>query len=372
MESMQSLALSAALLLAAVTDPDAAFKAGDFETARQGYELDLRAHPHDPAALVRLATIELYDNDLNRAREHVGVALRMDPSSDPAKRLQRTLSQRIGEIGGFTISRQGEAVLPFVAEAPLPVVRMRINGADARVVVDTGAPGIVLTEAFARRHGLEVRDAGEGIFAGGKRARIRETTIREISAGSIRIANASAGVFGGPPQSEPIDAVVGAAFFTRFLTTIDYPRHRLILRSPQSSPPQKVISRVPMWLVGDHFIFTRASVNDAEPGLFMVDSGAQFGVSLTRAALDAAHITPDADRAETFLGGGGETRILPFTVTSLAIGDARGTDVAGAFFPDGDPYGRFPFTIAGTVSGGFLRHYAVTFDFRAMRLSLAR
>jgi hypothetical protein len=113
-------------------------------------------------------------------------------------------------------------------------------------------------------------------------------------------------------------------------------------------------------------------VNDAEPGLFMVDSGAQFGVSLTRAALDAAHITPDADRAETFLGGGGETRILPFTVSSLAIGDARGTDVAGAFFPDGDPYGRFPFTIAGTVSGGFLRHYAVTFDFRAMRLSLAR
>ncbi|MBV9270153.1 MAG: aspartyl protease family protein, partial [Candidatus Eremiobacteraeota bacterium] len=127
---------------------------------------------------------------------------------------------------------------------------------------------------------------------------------------------------------------------------------------------------VPMWLVGDHFIFARASVNGGAPALYNIDSGSEFGVQMTKDALRTAQIQPQAEKAQSFVGGGGATRIFPFIAGSVAIGDARQQSVGGMYFPDGDQYGAFPFTVGGTVSGGFLRHYAVTFDFKAMRLIL--
>lgn len=369
MQLLATIAVAAfPVLLAAAPSPDAAFRAGDFAAARDGYAQRVRVEPSDAAALLGLATTELYANDLADARRDLDLVLRRDPSSTRARRLQRELDARSGRTGEFEIARSVEAVLPFVAQRPLPVVTMRIDGADARVAIDTGAPGLVVGADFARAHRLQVADAGEGIFAGGLHARIQTTRIGELSAGPLAIRNLPASV-APVPSGEPIDAVIGTAFFAHFLTTIDYPRHRLILRPAEAAAPANPIADVPMWLVGDHFVFAKAAVNDHIAGLFIIDSGAEFGVSLGKASLDAAAIVPGNDPLP-FIGGGGETRVLPFRARSVALAGAQQTDVSGAYFPDGDPYAMFPFTVAGTVSGGFLEHYAVTFDFRSMRLLL--
>jgi hypothetical protein len=176
----------------------------------------------------------------------------------------------------------------------------------------------------------------------------------------------------GPVPDASIDAVVGTTFFTHFLTTIDYVHNRLILRSRDAQPPAAPVASVPMWLVGDHFIFAGASINNGPAELFNIDSGAPIGVQLTKASMDAAHIAPQTDKPQTFIGGGGPVTVFPLVAQTVAIGSARQTNVPGVYFPNGDQYGIFPFTVAGTVSGGFLSRYAVTFDFKAMRLILTQ
>ena len=373
MQQIALLALAAAvLLLGASPDPNAAFKAGDFEAARLGYSQQLQLNPNDTEALVGLATVELYDNDLTGAHRDLLRALKIDPSNERAQRLNRTLAVRNGKIGDFQITQKRAAVLPFVSDAPLPVVRLSIDGATANVAIDTGAPVLVVTSSFAHTHNLQVTNAGEGTFAGGRRARVQEAMIADVSAGPLTVKNVRASVFAGPGLSSPagrIDGIIGTAFFAHFLTTIDYPSHRLILQPAGTSPDANAVADVPMWLVGDHFIFAKGSVNDS-PALLNVDSGAGFGIQLTKAVLDAAHITPRSDQPKSFMGGGGATRTLPFLADSVSLGGARQTDVSGVYFPDGDQYGVFPFTVAGTVSGGFLKRYAVTFDFKSMRISL--
>ena len=367
---VKPLLLSAAVALIGtdVANPDAAFKAGDFAAARAGYSQQVRQNAGDVNALLGLATTELYDNNVSAARAHLKYALALQPANDRAGRLQRTLDARTGRPGEFQISQQGDAVLPFVAERPLPIVRIRIDGVDANVMIDTGAPILVVTQAFATAHHFSVRNVGMGLFAGGRRAPVQATTVNRISTSTLTVTNVPANVMEAPGAG--VDAIIGTGFFTHFLTTLDYKQHRLILRQRDAQPPATAVANVPMWLVGDHFIFAQASVNDGAPALYNIDSGSEFGVQMTKDALRTAQIQPQADKAQSFIGGGGATRIFPFIANSVAIGDARQQSVGGMYFPDGDQYGAFPFTVGGTVSGGFLRHYAVTFDFKAMRLIL--
>lgn len=364
---------TAATLLGTGTDPDAAFKAGAFDTANAGYAQEVSHDPANANALLGLATTELYNNDLAAAGRDLQRALKIDPSNPRAQRLAHILQIRSGKPGEFQITQTGDAVLPFVAEAPLPVVEMQINGIKSRVAIDTGAPVFVVTEQFAREHGLKVSEAGTGVFAGGRQAQIKETSLNAISVGPLAVRNVPANVMQGPGLSTPtgrIDGIIGTGFFSRFLTTIDYPRHRLILRPADAVPPKDNAAVVPMWLVGDHFIFAHGLVNDVDQSLFVIDTGADFAVHLTKASLEKAHITADGT-PQSFLGGGGETKIIPFTTRSLAIGSARQRNTSGVYFPEGDPFASFPFEVAGAISGGFLKHYAVTFDFKTMHLMLA-
>ncbi len=362
------LSIALALIGTSATTPDASFKAGDFSAARTGYVELIRNNPRDVNALLGLATIELYDNDLSLAQNDVNRVLELQPNDERAQRLQRTLAMRVGSPGEFQISQPHDLLLPFVAEHPLPVVRMRIDGTVANVMIDTGAPTLVVTQAFATAHHLSVENAGMGVFAGGRRAPVQATTVDSISADTLSVRNVRANVM--PAPGPDVDATVGTGFFTHFLTTLDYKEHRLIFRPRDARPPARSAAIVPMWLVGDHFIFTRASVNDGTPALYNVDSGGDVGVQMTKDALRVAQIVPQTDKPQMFVGGGGATRTFPFVANVVAIGGARQRNIGGVYFPDGDQYQPFPFTVAGTVSSGFLRHYAVTFDFKAMRLIL--
>ena len=359
------------LLAAAPTDPDAAFKAGDFAAARQGYASQVAAQPNDVNAKLGLATTELYGNDVAAAQRDLQSVLALDPSNARAQRLERTIAMRTPKNGEFQITQTGDVVLPFVSERPLPTVRMRINGVDASMMIDTGAPGVELSSAFARAHHFALKNVGMGIFAGGKKAPIQEAHVDVLSADGLTVRNIRAGVVPGPPHST-IDGVIGTGVFTHFLATIDYPRHRLVLRPRDAQLPAAPIASVPMWLVGDHFLFANASINGGAPELFNIDSGAPIGVQLTKASMDAAQIAPQSDKPQQFFGGGGPVTVFPLLAQSVAIGGARQTHVPGVYFPNGDQYGIFPFTVAGTVSGGFLSRYAVTFDFKAMRLILTQ
>lgn len=374
-----------AAVLAAVSSPapgagDLAFARGDFDAAFSAYSAAVASAPNDPAALLGLGTIDLYRNDLNGARAYLTRAEQIDPRNPKVRAELRTLRVREPGAADFQISMRGSEIdVPFIVTDPLPLLRATINGKDAVLLLDTGAPGIGLSTAAAQRLGIATHAVRQrGVFAGGKRAQVRAGRIDTLSLPGLTVRGIPADVLPSTIRlaGYQVDGAVGTTFLRQFLSTIDYRRGALILRPRSASSvaehaaTRSGASVVPMWLVGDHFIFARARVNGAG-GLFNIDTGgAGVGVQLTKAALAAARITPGTDARE-FMGGGGPVRALTFQARSVSLGNLTRRNVPGLYFPGSDQYGIFPFAVSGTLSHAFFRTTALTFDFAAMKLIVA-
>jgi hypothetical protein len=359
------------------------YAAGDFTKAAAAYAAALDANPHDLDAELKLGALRLYANDITDAEPLLEDVVAAQPANAEASRLLGEARRRRAEADRRTTVGGAFSVVPFVRSAPLPVVRVMANGTAANFIVDTGA-SVALEPEFATRIGVKIQTAGVGHFAGGKQAPISRGSLASLALGSataydvpvIVHATHAGELFGGKLH---IDGIVGTTFFERFLATIDYSHARLVLRPRskqvsaafESAAQSAGAAVVPCWLVGDHFVFARAQVNGAAPGLFVFDSGlAGAGLMPTKALVDAAHVKFDERGAGSGIGGGGAVKFIPFVARSIAVGTAVQHDIPGSYTPEGTPFGIFPFTVWGAISGDFLKHYAYTVDFDAMKLVL--
>jgi hypothetical protein len=355
---------------------DALFARGDFGGARIGYVRELARSPNDLQAILGLARVELYENQLDAAAESANKVLALDPDSAPAQRALEVIAQRRAILTSameVRVPRSGVKI-PFLESEPLPLIEARIDGRTASLLLDTGAPDVILDPDFAREVGLTIAGGRERQFAGGRTAVVRQATVHSVVLGPITLHDLKVGIL--PTRgmhlyrSRVVDGIVGTVFLSRFLSTIDYPNHRLVVRpraaKVSGGEPSTV---VPMWLVGDHYIFVTGSVNDLDHQLLLVDSGGTgSGFSPLASTVVAARI-PLTSPPEHGIGGGGAIRVIPVMVNRLCIGDACQQRVRGLYQPDGRPL-RFPFRPAGTVTHLYLQHYRVTFDFARMKLVL--
>lgn len=389
---LQAIALIAAVLVAQVpassptptaTSPgDLAYRAGDFEGAMRAYIAAVTANPSDPDAVLGLGTMDLYKDDLDGARAYLEHAAKLLPGDARVQSRLRTLEQREPHEGDYQIAMRGKSVtIPFVATEPLPIVAAKIDGQDVQLFLDTGAPGVDLTADAAQRLHLPTKAAGTGTFAGGRTAQMQQTRIDSIDFGNLTVRGIDSNVLPSSIElgGRKLDGAIGTGFLAHFLASIDYIHGRLILRPRGATDAfeAKALAEkaaiVPMWLVGDHFLFASAHVNDAPESLFNIDTGgAGLGVQLTKAQLALAKITPDAANPGNFAGGGGTARALPFLARSVTLGTYVQHDLPGLYFPDGDQYGIFPFTVAGTISHLFFHQSVLTFDFEAMQLIVSK
>jgi len=358
---------------------DAAYHRGDFDAAQSAYATALAADPNDANALLGLGTIDLYSGKLDEARTYLGEAARRDPGDTRATQTLRALERLEPKPGDMQIAMAPKVEIPFVVTDPLPMIRATIDGRPATLVVDTGATTIALSAAAAKRIGVDLRPAGEGVFAGGRTARVFAGRIESIAFPGLTVRGIPAS---GLPAAMPaslgghrFDGIIGTTMLRAFLATLDYRENRLILRPRSASAAfeQDATERgdavVPMWLVPDHFIFVRARVNETFDGLFSVDTGgAGVGITLADDVLSAAHVVPDRSKAFRGAGGGGEVLLEPFTARSVSVGHYTRRDVPGVYSPAGQPYGIFPFAVSGAISHQFFRDAAVSFDFDAMKM----
>jgi hypothetical protein len=352
---------------------DVLFAQADFAAASSAYARALAANSADVPAHVGLARIALYHNDLDVAETHARAIVQADPANPRGPGLLAAVAQRRAGGSDYRVEFAGsETAVPFLRVDPVPELTAMVNGRPARLLLDTGGTGLDLGGAFATSIGLATHAAGEGVFAGGRRAEVRVGHVDVLQLGAATIRSLPVSVLDGLPPG--LDGVLGTNVLYQFLSTIDYTGARLTLRPKSDSDAfeKAAVARndaiVPMLLVPDHFIFARARVGHAPEALFNIDTGGGgIGVQLTKASLDAAGITPDASRGQSFGGGGGQSRVLPF-VADVALGTKTIRATPGVYFPDGDQYGIFPFAVAGTISHEFFKHGALTFDFAAMKL----
>ena len=276
----------------------------------------------------------------------------------------------------------GEAVVPFVTADPLPVVRVVANGTAANFVIDTGAD-VALEPSFASAIGVATAPAGMGTFAGGRQAPMQGGMLRSLAIGGAVADDVPVHVMSVPYSAffpnPHIDGVVGTTYFERFLATIDYPNNRLILRprsakgsaSFEAAATQSHTSVVPCYLVGDHFVMAVAQVDDAPAGLFLFDSGlAGGGLMPSQLLVESGGIALDRAHSSIGTGAAGPVQAIPFVAHEITVGTTMQRNVRGLYTPEGSPFGMFSFTVWGAISNDFLRHYAYTVDFDAMKLLL--
>ncbi len=362
----------------AVSAGDAAFAAGNFDAAASAYAAALAANPSSADAVLGAGTIELYRNHLRAARAYLQRALLLDPHSTLARARLSAIERRTGGPHDYRIAFAASlARISLATVDPLPTFKAKIDGVPVTLMLDTGGSNIDVSEATIRRLHLATTSAGEGVFAGGLKAPIRSVHIDRFEVPGVSVRGIPGGVVPGAGLPG-IDGIVGTDFLSHFLSTIDYAHRALVLRpvsdsaSFQSSAAASGASEIPMWLVGDHFIFARARVNGAPEALFTIDTGGSgVGVDLTKSELVAAGIAPDAAHPHYMMGGGGKTQVLPFTAAVVAMGGVVRHDLPGIYVPSGGLDGLFPFAVAGRISHEFFRHTAVTFDFASMTLVVA-
>lgn len=362
---------------------DQAFQAGDFDRATTAYKIEHAKDSGNAHVLLRMGDLALFANKLTEAERDYRDVLAIDPSNNWAKRSLSDIRERRGSDTQFEITHaDNTAILPFVTTDPLPIVRVRLDkGREANFLIDTGAPAVVLDPSVANALDLKVRQAGMGVFAGGLRAPIRTAILQSITCGTITVSHIPVSVMplqGAPaPTGIHVDGILGTSFFYHFLATLDYRHGRLILAPRAASAAfeqaasKRGETRVPLWYVPDHFLFAQARVNDGSVGLFNIDTGGEgMGLQATKHTVTDAHIALDFAHKSQFNGGGGSITTIPFHAT-VTVGHTTVKDLPGQYFPDGDQYGIFPFTVSGTISHEFFRHLAVTFDFVAMRMVLS-
>lgn len=355
---------------------DALFAEGRFTEAGEAYAQALARDPESAPALAGLARVRLYEGHEEEAVDLARKALAIAPNLPVATGVLAIADMR-AKLFGPDLYRidapKGVSAIDFVATDPLPVVRVRIGGREAQFLLDTGAPNIMMKRELAEALGLPISEGGEGVFAGGQRARVERTTVPELEIGGIRIRNVPAGIMPGG-RAIRLDGIMGTGVLMHFLSTIDYCSGKLILapRSDSASFQARAAAAganvLPMWLVGDHFIFARARMNQAPEAQFLIDTGlAGGGLMANRASLDAAGITLDEANARTGIGGGGPVRVIPFRADAT-LGTLTRRDVPGSHSPGGDPTAIFPFRTGGLLSHAFFRQSRLTFDFESMRL----
>jgi hypothetical protein len=129
-------------------------------------------------------------------------------------------------------------------------------------------------------------------------------------------------------------------------------------------------TRVPLWLIGDHFLFTRGAIAGIE-GQVLLDTGLiGGGVAPSAAVVRRAHLS-ERDAGLGMVPGGARIALRRVVAPTVRIGASVERNVAGLYSPGPSPLAIFPFTVIGAVSHDFFRKRALTIDFATMQVLIS-
>ncbi len=388
------------------------FKSGRFAKAEEAYKAARAADATDTQAVLRLGEIALLSNRLDEAKQLLERARQLRPDDDKPKSLLAEVYYRRDEFQQAAslfrdVGRQAVADkldsfkgttpyqilgdtditrVKFLQTDPLPIVSASINdGDEVYLLIDTGASELNLDPEFAKSIGAIQFGSESGTFAGGKKAAFQHARIDSIRLGDFTIKNVPVHLLStrGLPFAvggQRIEGIIGTVLFYHFISTLDYPNGRLVLRRPTSKALAELDRQakdgsshvMPFWMAGDHYMMAWGEVNSGGECLMMVDTGmAGGGFTCPESTLKAAGIELSGKSFEGVGGGGTAVRVTPFTVEQLTLGDAKQSNIMSFYgaLPPSMEY-KWGFRVGGLISHAFFRPYALTFDFKRMQLYL--
>jgi tetratricopeptide (TPR) repeat protein len=225
-----------------------------------------------------------------------------DPDRLEAARSTLVLFRALGERPVWVPVRR-----PRTLEVPLDPVRdaagqllgysVRIRLGEkrrpVRVLLDSGSPGLFLTERIARRRGFEELSESTAFGGGGdKRHASNRGLFPVMTLGELEFADVLATTTAGDLESHGrYHGLMGLSIFRDYRVTLDLEQRKLIL-----TPSDAGAGGSRYWLCSAQML-TRAASRDGHEGLFLFDTGAAWTILSTAFVeeIAAARLEHDAE-----------------------------------------------------------------------------
>ncbi|MFH1502765.1 MAG: aspartyl protease family protein [Candidatus Eisenbacteria bacterium] len=379
--------------LVAVDEPSAevarlagrlAYYLGDYGAAERIFAGSLERDPENARALTGLVFTHYQTNSFSRCSELAG------KGGDDVRLPHLDLMLAFGDDAPYRMEWRGptSTEVPFISVDPLPVVEVEIEGRKISAIIDTGGDLFILDTDIAAELGIEPVASMTGMFAGGMQAEIGFAKASSLKLGGVTMRSVPISLLPTKPLSFgelEIGGIIGTSVLRQFLSTIDYPNGRLVLRERTEGASDAflaestghVVEETPFYLQGTHFLLAHGSLNGHGGLLFHVDSGLAGlpAFATTEQTLEYVGIpVPEVAVHEGVIGGGGGGfAVGEFPIASLGLGRLEQPNLVGSFGaqPPGS-YRMLGFIVDGLISHNFLRRYAWTLDFDRMRMVFAQ
>lgn len=386
----------------------AAFELGRFDEAARAAAATLALDPEDPEALFIAATVDLGRGDLRRAAKRLRAAraaglhpaklgaleaalashekdpealarahqAAADGGGPPIHRLQATRFAAIEGTIDRATGRACAAELPMVRTQPAPVFELRIDGRSVAAIIDTGAADLILDASVADDLGV-VRLLRDRLPSGRE---VSYGRVAKVDLGAVAVENVPVEVFPGgslaamagqdedPAAGPKVGAIVGLRMLSDFQITFDVPNERIRLVRDTPACRRSLVAgrrgaKVPLFVHDSHYTYVAGRIGDADPGLFLFNTGMRgMDLAASRAAYARGAVPPPVidPRAPATV------RVPRFAVGPVVLSDLTGA--YGYFERDRTAGG---FRIDGMIGHGALADRAWTLEFRGRALYVA-
>ncbi|HKY33302.1 MAG TPA: aspartyl protease family protein [Candidatus Polarisedimenticolia bacterium] len=319
-----------------------AMQQGDSVTARRELERAVEMDDRSAQALAQLAALDLMQGKIEDARLRGERALALEPDNATALRIMSRVERSVPRlialyrkllgvspedalakswIGILERSAAPEVnyVAPLAGEARVPLeldadgrfyVRADLPGRRGlRLLLDTGASGMVLSETVARSMGMKLQEFSESAGLGGLTRHSHPILLRRIEVGGVRARELMATASNLPPG---VDGILNPTIFappgSGVVVELHPSRHRLMFRrEPASSPAQgSGWVSIPYLADGYHIIFRVVLAGQA--AMALLDTGAAVELidrSVLR-RLPGAVILSSHEAGTSLIGFGGQ------------------------------------------------------------------
>lgn len=255
----------------------ALLRLGRLHDARKLFTRVLDASPNDAAANAALGKLALFADDLPRAES---LLTRAGETGEARADLYATLLRRGSWSAAATLAPEvnDEGRVPLLEALseqppgeptgtpgetwleriwPAPLVRVKLNGTQVWMLVDTGTPGLLLDPVTTRQNGVRLLSGQRLADWDGSRVAVRNALAPRIEIAGLTWTNVPAGVVSlhrmslhVNPQATPVVGVIGLSLLRGHDVTLDFKARRLRF-APLGHTPKIAGLRVPFELWGE-------------------------------------------------------------------------------------------------------------------------
>lgn len=255
----------------------------------------------------------------------------------------------------------------------LPV---RVNGSKPLSFgLDTGAYLSVINTPVAEQLGLKIGGRAVGFGAGGQVPSLQLSDVNlDINGATLQDLDLSAMALGSIENSlgRPMDGILGAEFFKRYVVELDYEKNEMTLYEPADFVYSGSGESLPLTFYHNHpYVRARVSLPGIKPveGEFVIDAGSNFPVILLPSFIERNNLRESLPPTITTFGRGvgGEVRMPIGRSNSLELGRLKLERLVTAFPSNGwfGEQGK-----AGNIGSAVLRRFRVIFDYPRARMIL--